>query len=153
MGNMFWMEQNRSGLRERQTSMDILWLELKEQPLHAPLCVVSCFASVHSEPNYPSFSVSWRKSIIHIMGPRWTFESPADVAAIISVSCLTEACFFLFFLYRNAKSQCGRGEQRPWKHFCRLSSTRSLIAVTFLSWDPHSSGNNEKTTAITQCII
>lgn len=66
----------RSGvLRERQASMSIFWLQLKEQLLHAPLCVVSCFASVHNEQNYPSFSFNWRKSIIHIIGPAGHFKA------------------------------------------------------------------------------
>lgn len=54
------------------------------------LCVVSCIASVHSEHNYPSFSFSWRESIIHIMRLYWTIESTAYVAANISVLVLSK---------------------------------------------------------------
>lgn len=73
-GNMFWVGLGKKKKktcrvqRERQTSADIFWLQLKEQLSHAPLCVVSCFTSVHNEQNYPSLSFSWRKSIIHITG-------------------------------------------------------------------------------------
>ena len=88
--------------RERQTTTDIFWLQLKEQLSHAPLCVVSCFASVHNEHNYPSFSFSWRKSIIHITG-RAGHSKALRIPTVLHFCTSSERseCFD-----RNLKSRC-----------------------------------------------
>ncbi len=113
--------------RERQTSVDILWLKMKEQLLHAPLCVVSCFASVHNEQNHPSFFFSQRKLTIHTTGCAGYLKRTVHIEANISVSCLREASIQLVALVIK---------------LLQTVSTCYLIAVTFLSLGLNLSGNH-----------
>lgn len=63
-----WKILYSTALRGRKLSTDIFWLQLKEQLSRAPLCVVSCLASVHSEQKILKLlSLNWRKSISHII--------------------------------------------------------------------------------------
>lgn len=127
-----------SVLRERQTSMDIFWLQLKEQLLHAPQCVVSCFTKVHNEQNYPSFSFNWRKSIIHMMGPAGHFK----VLITYMKTCLHLTWVKGFF---------GREPVFPDHQLLRSCLfTCHTSAATLLSWDLNSSVNTKINAEITK---
>lgn len=89
--------------RERQTSPNIFWLQLKEQLSHAPLCVVSCFTSVHNEQNYPSLSFSWRKSIIHITGRAGHSKTLRIQPTVLHFSTSSE---WSEYFDRNLKRRC-----------------------------------------------
>lgn len=106
-----------SGLRQRRTSADILWLQLKAKPSRAPLCVVSCFASVHSQPNDASFTVSCGRGggfIVHVAG------LAVDTAHVASVTPRARR------VAREAGASAERAAANA--HVCTLSPTRSVIA-------------------------